>query len=509
MSEPRAIKIAIAAMGGQGGGVLANWIVRLGEENGFIAQATSVPGVAQRTGATVYYVELFPVDAAKAAGRDPVLALMPAPGDVDIVIAAELMEAGRAVKRGIVTKQTTLIASTHRDYAISEKIGLGDARRDGERVLGAARDAAGVFVGADMAEAAAKAGTVISAVLFGALAGCGALPIAKARYDDVIRASGRAVDANLRGFASGVEIARNGVTSAPDHAGVDRRPLTPAPSVAPLIERMQSTFPAAAHFFIREGLKRTVDFQDVRYAEEYLDRLREIYRLDGAHGGDRRDFLLTQLAAKHLALWMTYEDTIRVADLKTRSSRFSRFREDVCAEDGQIVDVREFVHPRVEEFCDILPPPVAIFILNNQFARGIVKALLGDGRRVSTTKLRGFVPLYFIASLRPIRRASHRHRVEQLRIDAWLSTIEDVAATDYALALSLVRMQRLIKGYGDTHERGLGNFNKIMAALPAIQSTADSAGAVEDLVDAALQDEDGVALQASLAALTGPQEQAA
>ncbi|MEZ5916535.1 MAG: indolepyruvate oxidoreductase subunit beta family protein [Parvularculaceae bacterium] len=276
MSEPRAIKIAIAAMGGQGGGVLANWIVRLGEENGFIAQATSVPGVAQRTGATVYYVELFPMDAVKAAGKDPVLALMPSPGDVDIVIAAELMEAGRAVKRGIVTKQTTLIASTHRDYAISEKIGLGDARQDGDRVLGAARAAAGVFIGADMAEAAAKAGTVISAVLFGALAGCGALPIAKARYEDVIRASGRAVDANLRGFASGVEIARNGVTSAPDRVGVDRRPSTPAPAVAPLIERMQSTFPAGAHFYIREGLKRTVDFQDVRYAEEYLDRLRNI-----------------------------------------------------------------------------------------------------------------------------------------------------------------------------------------------------------------------------------------
>jgi indolepyruvate ferredoxin oxidoreductase, beta subunit len=51
---PRSIRIAILAMGGEGGGVLADWIVDMGEENGYLAQMTSVPGVAQRTGATIY-----------------------------------------------------------------------------------------------------------------------------------------------------------------------------------------------------------------------------------------------------------------------------------------------------------------------------------------------------------------------------------------------------------------------------------------------------------------------
>ena len=80
------------AMGGQGGGVLADWIVALAEAQGWIAQSTSVPGVAQRTGATIYYIEMLPPQ----DGRAPVLSLMPAPGDVDVVIGAELMEAGRA-----------------------------------------------------------------------------------------------------------------------------------------------------------------------------------------------------------------------------------------------------------------------------------------------------------------------------------------------------------------------------------------------------------------------------
>src|ERR1041385_1486930 len=122
-TRPRAIKGASLAMGGEGGGVLADWIVDLAEHGNYLVQTTSVPGVAQRTGATIYYLELFPRAAAKAAGKDPVLALVPVPGDVDVVIASELMEAGRAVQRGFVTPdRTTLVASTHRVYAMTEKI---------------------------------------------------------------------------------------------------------------------------------------------------------------------------------------------------------------------------------------------------------------------------------------------------------------------------------------------------------------------------------------------------
>src|SRR5215471_1039709 len=119
--KARAISIAILAMGGEGGGVLADWIVDLVEHSGYCAQTTSVPGVAQRTGATIYYVEIFPDALVRATGKEPVLALMPVPGEVDIVIASELMEAGRAVQRGLITpERTTLIASTHRVYSMTE-----------------------------------------------------------------------------------------------------------------------------------------------------------------------------------------------------------------------------------------------------------------------------------------------------------------------------------------------------------------------------------------------------
>ena len=171
------LKIAIMAMGGEGGGVLADWIVDLGEANGHLAQTTSVPGVAQRTGATIYYVELYPAARAEADGAQPVLALMPLPGDVDVVLASELMEGGRAIQRGLVTPdRTTLLASTHRVYSITEKSALGDGRVDSDALLAHAAAAAKRFVRFDMAAVAEQNGSVIGAVLFGALAGTGVLP---------------------------------------------------------------------------------------------------------------------------------------------------------------------------------------------------------------------------------------------------------------------------------------------------------------------------------------------
>ena len=178
-------------MGGQGGGVLADWVVALAEAQGWAAQSTSVPGVAQRTGATIYYIEMAPI----RTGAQPVFALMPTPGDVDVVMASELMEAGRSVLRGLVTpEQTTLIASTHRAFAVAEKENPGDGVGDPAVVSIATEFAARRLIAFDM-EAVAKAeGSVISAAMFGALAATEALPFDRAAFESAIRASGTGVD---------------------------------------------------------------------------------------------------------------------------------------------------------------------------------------------------------------------------------------------------------------------------------------------------------------------------
>ena len=195
----RPICVAVLAMGGQGGGVLADWIVELAELQGWHAQSTSVPGVAQRTGSTLYYVEMLP----PKDGRAPILSLMPAPGEVDVVLAAELAEAGRSILRGLVTPdRSTLIASTHRLYSVAEKEKPGDATIDPNVIVEAAGVAAKRVIAFDMETLATKNNSMISACLFGALAASGTLPFKREAFEAIISAGGRGIETSLKAFGA-------------------------------------------------------------------------------------------------------------------------------------------------------------------------------------------------------------------------------------------------------------------------------------------------------------------
>ncbi len=501
----RPICIAILAMGGEGGGVLSDWIVDLGEHNGHVAQATSVAGVAQRTGATIYYVELFPRAESEREGAAPLLALMPAPGDVDVLIASELMEAARAVQRGLVTPdRTTLIASTHRVLSIDEKSAMGDGAVDSGVLEQACASAARTFVRFDMAEVVERSGSVISAVLFGALSGTGVLPFTREQYERTIERGGLAVQASLAAFAEGYDRAAQPAAqraqggapeSAPEHAPrIAPLPETHADArVARLLQRLRSEFSGDVREMAVAGVRRTIDYQDPRYADLYLDRLARI----AAHG----DAGLSKEFARHLALWMTYEDTIRVADLKTRSSRFARVRDEVRTEDGQLLEINEYMHPRVEEICDTLPAGLGRWLAGSGTPRRIVERYTRKGRVIPTTSLGGFLMLRTLASMRRWRRATLRYVRENEAIERWLARIDSTASTDPELATEIARCQRLVKGYGDTHERGSRNFETLMAAIDRIAGRDDAAATLRALHEAALADDEGDALRRQLKAI--------
>jgi indolepyruvate ferredoxin oxidoreductase beta subunit len=240
----KATTIAILAMGGEGGGVLADWLVDLAERNGYVAQTTSVPGVAQRTGATIYYLELFPAHAIPA-GAQPVLGLSPVPGEVDIVIASELMEAGRALQRGLVTAdRTTFIASSHRVYSMTERMAMGDGRVDSDKLLEGGRAAALRFISADFGALAERAGSLIGPALYGALCASGAVPFTRAQYEETVRRAGVGVESSLRAFAAGFDAATQ--ATAPAEAPLPVPPVPPVgPRLATLARRIAGRHPAA------------------------------------------------------------------------------------------------------------------------------------------------------------------------------------------------------------------------------------------------------------------------
>ncbi|MCP8937947.1 indolepyruvate oxidoreductase subunit beta family protein [Alsobacter sp. SYSU M60028] len=504
-AQARAIRIAVLAMGGEGGGVLADWIVSLAEHGGYIAQSTSVPGVAQRTGATIYYLELFPRAAAEAAGRLPVLALMPAPGDVDIVIASELMEAGRAVQRGLVTPdRTTLIASTNRVYAMTEKIALADGRVEDPVLRDACRTAAKRFIACDMAAIAERSGSVISAAMFGALASAGVLPFAREDFEATIARAGVGVAASKRAFAEAYEVAagRAPDTPLPDPRSRKAEILAhrPPPDDAAALEREAAdALPAEAMEIAKAGIERLADYQDIAYARLYLHRLKAVAEADRAHGDG--SFRLTSETARHLALGMAYEDTIRVAELKTRASRFERVAKEVRLKPGQILEIEEYLHPRLQEIAETVPAWLGKAMLRPGALRNLIERLTSEGRTVKTTSVRGFLQLYAVASLKPWRRKSLRYTAEQDHLEGWLAQVRATAATDYALALELVECRNLVKGYGDTHERGRASYARIVGLLPRVAALATPAAALAQLRAAALADETGAKLEEATARL--------
>ncbi len=475
----RPLTILIGALGGEGGGVLTDWLVAAAMAADLPVQSTSIPGVAQRTGATTYYVEIFPTTNAALAGRRPVLGLYPCPGDMDVVIASELLEAGRAIENGYVTaERTTLIAATHRIYAVAEKQQMV-ARQP---------------ILFDLTHDAATRQLPLNAVLLGALAGSSVLPLARTGFEAAIRESGIAVDSNLAGFALGYRLA----TEGPGGTTVPRDDRVVAPlgkaDLKTLRQDAAQEFPAEAIAFVEEGLRRLADYQDAKYAELYLARLRRL-RAAGIDDGTLAE------AARHLALWMAYQDIIRVAQLKSRATRFARLRSEVRAKPDEPVRVTEFFKPGIEEVSALLPPRLGGALQRWAERRNLLHRLHLP-MHVTTTNVTGFLRLWLLARLRSWRRHGYRFAEEQALIERWLDAICRAQPVDAGFARQIVLCARLLKGYSDTHRHGRGSFLAILDGIiePALRQSRAAGAAVERARIAALADPDGAALAKSLVA---------
>jgi indolepyruvate ferredoxin oxidoreductase beta subunit len=368
-------------------------------------------------------------------------------------------------------ERTTLVASTHRIYATMEKMQMADGRFDSERVMAAGRALAKKAVLFDMRKLAQESGTVINAVLFGAMAGSSVLPLPRAACEEAIRGGGRGAEASLRGFAAGFEIA----------AGTRQAPQPPAPP-----ERAE-----ALKEVVDLGVERLEDYQGAGYSRLYKERIKSF---------EKTDPTLAAEVARHLALWMAYEDIVRVADLKTRASRFERVRREVGARDGEPVVVIDFLKPGVEEFASLLPHALGKSLMAWAERRGKLDAY-NVGMHVKTSGVFGYLLVRSLAWLKPWRPFSYRYAEEQKLIERWLARVREAAARSVPLALEIAECARLIKGYGETHRRGKANFLAIFDALvenPATADPAEQARAIRKSREAALADPEGKALGGAL-----------
>jgi indolepyruvate ferredoxin oxidoreductase, beta subunit len=574
----RPVSMLIAALGGEGGGVLTDWIIAAAASCDLPVQSTSIPGVAQRTGATTYYIEIYPMPWRELGGKRPLLALAPGIGDVDVVVASEFLEAGRAVAAGFVTPdRTLLIASTHRSHAIAEKMAMGDGRFDAARLMEAAEKNARSQLLFDMDAVARTARAMINSVMLGAVAAAGGLPIPAAAFESAIR-TGRSSDANLRGFRAGFAAAErlvasrssppprsagvsppplvsetiaNGATrlprgergrlrklglaieslwraplsrrpsphaaqgreradlfrqagrghgrAAPDHPALARGHAAGTPAPRGGLDNEAARFGIAAQF-VSEGLRRLVAYQDAAYARLYLDRLSRIAEADERAGARGR---LTREVARHLALRMSYEDVIRVAEVKIAPGRMARIASQMNAGPREPVVIVEYLKPGIAEICSVLPPFIARPLTVIAERRGWIDKFHW-GMEIKTNSVLGYLRLLALARLRRFRPRSFRYKEEQRAIEAWLALIIAAAQKSDTLALEIVECARLIKGYGDTLKRGAANYaaierNVIQPALAGAMALSRGIDAVASARVAALADAEGEALAKCLA----------
>ena len=497
----RPITILIAALGGEGGGVLTQWLVEAALHAGYPVQSTSIPGVAQRTGATTYYVEIFPRPLAALDGASPVLNLAPVAGRIDLLVASELLEAVRALQAGYVDRERTMvIASTSRTLTTHEKIAMGDGRADSQRLAALLVAHSRRHVGFDMNAEASAARTVISAVMFGAVAGSGLLPFDRSHCEAAITAAGKGIEASLAGFERGHTHAE----ARPDLAY--RHGTQAAATVS--TEDTESGWPADLHEMVGHGLARLVDYQDERYAALYAERVRRLLTLEESldpHGIHAH--AMTREAARFLALWMAFDDVIRVADLKTRAERYARIRAEVGARPDDLVTVHDFFKPRLVEIAGLLPETWSRRLLAWEAGRKRKgKSALAFPLKLRSDSHAGRLMLRVLASARRWRPKSRRYADEQAAIGRWLQAIETAARAGWAAAFEFALCGRLIKGYGDTNARAHENMTRILdtlgseSAVKAFASQPDAlAVAIGSARDAALADPEGKALDRDIA----------
>lgn len=509
MNNTQPITLLLCALGGEGGGVLTEWLVETARHAGYPAQATSIPGVAQRTGATTYYLEVFPVPLAQLAGRRPVFSLNPVPGALDAIVSSELLETVRQVGNGMSSpERTCVITSSSRSLTTLERMQLGDGRLEAAELARVVQSFSREHHVFDMSVLARECGTVVSAVMLGAIAGSGLLPFARADYEAVVGAGGgTSAQASLRGFGRAFDIVKGTQTQSAlvQALLVDDDPApaaTPSAGDAEVLGR----FPQAVQRMMALGLARLTDYQGPAYAGLYAQRLARVRDAErAADPAGVQGFATTNEMARWLALWMAFDDIVRVADLKSRESRWHRVRTEVRAKDDELLQVWDHFKPGVPEFAALLPPAMAARLQawdRRRIAAG--KAAWAMPLKVGTHSVGGMLALRALASMKWLRVRGSRYANEQAMIERWLEGVVQGTGRHWALGHEIALCGRLIKGYGATNERGKDNLLHVLEHLAPGPDAPAAARAVQAAREAALADEAGTALDAALRAHGAP-----
>jgi indolepyruvate ferredoxin oxidoreductase beta subunit len=442
MSAKAPLCVQIAALGGQGGGVLAEWLAEAARHAGYPAQVTSIPGVAQRTGATTYYFEMYPE---RDCPQKPVFCLSPDADGLDLMIAMEPLEAVRALDLGLITARTTVLCASNRIYSTAEKSVAGDGTISSKILFKALEGAAKTVVGLDMDAISAAPGGPGNAAMFGAIAGSAILPMSELDFQQAIRIKGVAVETSLVDFTAGLNHFKSPKPAEPSSSEVLHFDAAPG-----VLDQQIKALPEPLRVLAGHACANLIDYQNVDYARLYLERLRPFT--------DAPETLAVEIV-RRLAAWMAYEDVIRVAQLKTAPGRLARIRDEIGIDEMAPLSVVEFLKPGREEFASLMPPTVGKMLMKEHSSHSTSGLRLA----LATTTVLGFAALKILSGLRRWRPRTFRYECEQKAIERWLAAVVEAVKIDPQLALATVQLAGLARGYGGIRARGMEKLDSLLA----------------------------------------------
>lgn len=473
MSE-KLIKILVPAVGGQGGGVLSEWIYQAFLEEGYEVQGISLPGLSQRGGSTVYYIEAL---MGGDSNSNIVFSQHPVPGDVDVIVAQEFLELGRVLEQGYGSEKTTIVTSTHRIYSTLEKLPVGSGIYSDDNLHAIAHRFSSQYRYIDALETARKNKMdekAVNAILLGLLCNTGCLPLGRQSFINAIKTAGVAVEQNLKAFEAGFNTDNSSsVENKTEKYGYFETELLRKYKIKPdelkkledVALSEENDLPVHLHYYMQEALLRLADYQGVRYATEFADSVRKIADIDKANTG--KDFRLTGMFLKNLALLMSYEDGIRVAELKIRENRFNKIREDMSLDEHQVFHVTEYLKPDAEEIYGLLPsflvsPVLMIADMVYPPGRSGRKSTFTFAQTPVTSSFTGFLRMWLLTKLKPFRQYSYRFKKEHKVISKYIADVGFYSKYDYELGCLAARAGGIIKGYGRVRRRTTDTFYRFM-----------------------------------------------
>lgn len=476
MIQNTPITVLVAAVGGQGGQLFSQWLFDAAKQAGFYPVGVGLPGLSQREGATVYYLEFF-----NHADETAFFSPFPERGNVHLLIGLELLELLRAVQDGYLSPDGTIFGSAHRVLTPDEKLPLKGNFLTAKQALPILQRAAKRCVVFDAVQAAELGGfseRAANAVLFGALAASEVLPFPPEAFRKAIENYGVAVSFNLKAFEHGLRVHEWLPWLQASKEATQEWDALPEPKLPSFLQARGQRLGAADRelaTLLEHAAKLLCHYQDSRYFARYLDIVQAIYERDKEHNSQLR---VTKEVARILALRMAYEDAVRVAQLKTERMRFQRMRQEHCLGDDTVYRIVDFFSPDWDELTGLLPLPMT----NDQSLihdpRSPIPPLPSQSEelerpalqmQVETSSIMGYLLVKALLLFKPLRPYSQRFKREWAAINAWLNAIHETLSESYDLAFLIARSGELVRGYGRTRRKTFAAWQTFMAFIKTLR----------------------------------------